>query len=84
MAQETYIKKNGDFVMRELTEADLEQFNDLLRYAFQVTSGELLKSGWEDDEIKYAKTPILKDVYKRQSLYCVLSTISYESKKHLT
>ncbi len=63
MENETYIKRNGDFLMRELTEADLEQFNDLLRYAFQVTTDELVKSGWEDDEIKYAKTPVLKSAY---------------------
>ncbi len=63
MKNETYIKKNGDFLMRELTEDDLEQFNDLLRYAFQVTTDELVKSGWEDEEIKYAKTPILKSSY---------------------
>ena len=63
MENESFIKKNGDFLMRELTEDDLEQFNDLLRYAFQVTTDELVKSGWEDEEIKYAKTPILKSSY---------------------
>lgn len=47
-------------VMRELTEADLEQYNDLLRYAFQVTDEELHKVGWDEDEIKNSKSPVLK------------------------
>ena len=51
--------KSG-MVMRELTEADLEQYNDLLRYAFQVTDEELHKVGWDEDEIKNSKSPVLK------------------------
>lgn len=51
------------FQMRQLKEGDLEQFNALLRYAFQVTTDELVKSGWEENEIKYAKTPILSGAY---------------------
>lgn len=38
----------------------LEQYDNLLRYAFQVTDEELLKVGWEDDEIRLAKVPILE------------------------
>lgn len=34
------------FIMRELGDRDLEQFNSLLKYAFQVTSDEMLKTGW--------------------------------------
>ena len=34
----TYLEVNGDFRMRELDHNDLEQFNALLQYAFQVTS----------------------------------------------
>ena len=49
--------------MRELDKSDLEQFNALLQYAFQVTSYELLQTGWEQDEIKYAKRPILEAAY---------------------
>ena len=45
----TYLEVNGDFRMRELDHNDLEQFNALLRYAFQVTttvcfSGNLLRA----------------------------------------
>ena len=36
------------FTMRELGDRDLEQFNSLLKYAFQVTSDEMLKTGWQD------------------------------------
>lgn len=51
------------FHMRQLDKNDLEQFNSLLRYVFQVTGDELLKTGWEEDEIKYAKAPILEHGY---------------------
>ena len=40
-----YIEVNGDFKMRELDKSDLEQFNALLQYAFQVTSYELFQTG---------------------------------------
>ena len=58
-----YLETNGDYRMRELDKSDLEQFNALLQYAFQVTSYELLQTGWEQDEIKYAKRPILEAAY---------------------
>lgn len=51
------------FQMRRLEKDDLEQFNALLRYAFQVTGEELLKTGWEEDEIKHDKAPILESAY---------------------
>ena len=41
----TYLEINGDFRMRELDHNDLEQFNALLQYAFQVTSYELFQTG---------------------------------------
>ena len=59
----TYLEVNGDFRMRELDHNDLEQFNALLQYAFQVTSYDLFQTGWEQEEIKYAKRPILEDAY---------------------
>ena len=59
----TYLEVNGDFKMRELDNNDLEQFNALLQYAFQVTSYELFQTGWEQDEIKSAKRPILEKAY---------------------
>ncbi|BAU27084.1 putative acetyltransferase [Aneurinibacillus soli] len=37
-----------------------EQFNDLLRYVFQVTNQELQRFGWENREIAQAKLPVLK------------------------
>ena len=51
------------FHMRELTQSDLEQFNALLRYAFQVTSNDLVRSGWKSDEFNHAKAPILDGAY---------------------
>lgn len=57
------LEVRGDFQMRQLDLDDLEQFNALLRYAFQVTTDELLKTGWEEDEIMYAKMPVLKASY---------------------
>lgn len=38
----------------------LEQYNQLLRYVFQVTNRNLLQVGWEQDEIVRAKSPILE------------------------
>ncbi len=58
-----YLEIHGDFRMRELDHGDLEQFNALLQYAFQVTSYELLQTGWRQDEIKSAKRPILEEAY---------------------
>lgn len=46
--------------MRELTKQDVSQFNDLLRYAFQVTRKELMDVGWEEDEIRRSKYPVLE------------------------
>lgn len=57
------MKENDGFAMRELNGEDLEQFNNLLRYAFQVTNRELSKTGWEIDEIKREKAPILELAY---------------------
>lgn len=59
----TYLETDGEFKMRELDRGDLEQFNALLQYAFQVTSYDLFQTGWEQDEIKYAKRPILEEAY---------------------
>lgn len=57
------IETKGDFIMRELDRGDLEQFNALLQYAFQVTSYDLFQTGWKLDEIKYSKRPILDEAY---------------------
>lgn len=49
-----------DFTIRYLTTGDLDQYNALLRYAFQITEQELLETGWQDDEIKQSKFPVLE------------------------
>ena len=49
-----------DFKIRPLTIDDAEQYNALLRYAFQVTEQELAETGWKDDEIKQSKFPVLE------------------------
>lgn len=46
--------------IKKLEPKDLGQFNDLLRYAFQVTDEELLRIGWENDDIQQSKFPILE------------------------
>lgn len=51
------------FHMKQLEPGDLEQFNNLLRYAFQVTGNELHETGWEEEEIKKAKMPILDQAF---------------------
>ena len=57
-------KNNTDidsYKFRHLTtsESDLDQYNALLRYAFQVTEQDLSETGWRDDEIKQSKFPVL-------------------------
>ena len=52
----TYLEVNGDFRMRELDHNDLEQFNALLQYAFQVTSYELFQTGWEQPNVRFSMT----------------------------
>lgn len=39
----------------------LDQFNELLRYVFQVTNNDIQQSGYEDGEIVKSKRPILKN-----------------------
>lgn len=51
-----------DMHMRKLApERDLEQYDDLLRYAFQVTEKQLLDCGWENEEIRQSKLPVLQN-----------------------
>ncbi len=38
----------------------LEQYNQLLRYVFQVTENKLLQTGWQEKDIILAKSPTLK------------------------
>lgn len=39
----------------------INQYNELLRYVFQVTNKDLFESGYEDEEIIRAKRPILQE-----------------------
>lgn len=48
------------YTIKKLTADHLDQYNELLRYAFQVTENELLETGWGDDEIKQSKFPVLE------------------------
>ena len=52
-----------NFVFKKLDEGDIQEFNDLLRYAFQVTSTELRDSGWSNKEIQQSKQPIFDFSY---------------------
>ena len=63
MARGERMNNDGAFQMRQLHEGDLEQFNALLRYAFQVTTTEMVKTGWSEDEIKREKLPMLTEGY---------------------
>lgn len=63
MARGERMNNDGAFQMRQLNEGDLEQFNALLRYAFQVTTTEMVKTGWSEDEIKREKLPMLTEGY---------------------
>ncbi len=49
--------------MKKLDESHLEQYNELLRYAFQVTENDLSRVGWEEEEIRASKSPVLKGAY---------------------
>ena len=58
------IRKNMNFAenysMRYLEPKDLDQYNALLRYTFQVTEDELIATGWKDEDIKQSKFPVLE------------------------
>lgn len=49
--------------IRKLSIADINQYNELLRYAFQVTEKTLLDYGWENDEIRKSKFPVLENAH---------------------
>ncbi|MGL5647084.1 MAG: GNAT family N-acetyltransferase [Clostridium sp.] len=46
--------------MKKVGIEHLEEYNDLLRYVFQVTDSDLKRVGWEEKEIIRAKSPTLK------------------------
>ena len=49
-----------NYDLRYLEPKDLDQYNALLRYTFQVTEDELIATGWKDEEIKQSKFPVLE------------------------
>ncbi len=51
--------RKRQFKMKPVGLEDVEQYNELLRYVFQVTDQELQESGWEEKEIIRAKSPTL-------------------------
>ena len=51
---------NTDYEVRYLNPDDVEQYNALLRYSFQITEQDLSECGWRNDEIKQSKFPVLK------------------------
>lgn len=51
------------FEMRQLTKGDIEEFDELLAYAFQVTTKVLNDSGWSKDEMRRSKKPIFDMSY---------------------
>jgi predicted acetyltransferase len=46
--------------MRKVGVEHIEQYNQLLRYVFQVTDNDLHKVGWEEQDIVRAKSPVLE------------------------
>ncbi len=52
-----------ELTLRQLVADDVEEFNELLRYAFQVTEKDLLTFGWNNAAIKQSKYPVLKNAY---------------------
>ncbi|EGO63871.1 enhanced intracellular survival protein Eis [Acetonema longum] len=46
--------------MKRVGVEHLEQYNELLRYVFQVTDDDLRKVGWEERDIVHAKSPALE------------------------
>lgn len=53
-------KDDKSYIIRNLTTNDIDQYNALLRYAFQVTEQDLMKAGWCAEEIKQSKFPVLE------------------------
>lgn len=51
---------SDSLVIKKLSIAHLDQYNELLRYAFQVTERTLLNYGWENTDIRQSKFPVLE------------------------
>ena len=57
------------FRTRRLTTEDLDQYNALLRYAFQVTEMDLKKAGWKDYCVRLSK---------RDNIHCTVYGTPYK------
>ena len=58
--RELYMSRRRELKMKDVVLEHLEQYNQLLRYVFQVTDKELQEIGWEEKEIIRAKSPTLE------------------------
>lgn len=58
MAQE---ELRSQLIMKDVAMEDIHQFDELLRYVFQITQTDLDDSGYEEGELLRAKRPILKN-----------------------
>ena len=54
------MSRRRELKMKDVRLEHLEQYNQLLRYVFQVTDKELQEIGWEEKEIIRAKSPTLE------------------------
>ena len=54
------MSRRRELKMKDVGLEHLEQYNQLLRYVFQVTDKELQEIGWEEKEIIRAKSPTLE------------------------
>lgn len=55
--------RRRELKMKNVGIEHLEQYNQLLRYVFQVTDKDLQESGWEEKEMIRAKSPTLEQAY---------------------
>ncbi len=58
--RELYMSRRRELKMKDVGLEHLEQYNQLLRYVFQVTDKELQEIGWEEKEMIRAKSPTLE------------------------
>lgn len=54
------MSRRKELKMKQVGVEHLEQYNQLLRYVFQVTDNDLHKVGWEERDIVHAKSPALE------------------------
>lgn len=53
-------ERNINLKMKKVDIDHLQQYNELLRYVFQVTNKDLRKVGWKENEIAHDKSPVLE------------------------